>query len=299
VGTGKVDFSYEKGGDPLIAFHMDSAQKSLGAWKRNPPKNQVLDIFVFNLEIRRLAKVTHNLLDNSWYPNFTSDRHLVFSHHRTGQKFSSFRKASIKDLEWVDFEAVKSDPRRDRWVALGRLFYRACSDIDQVQSQFAELTARSLSRFQCEALLRTEWPRHQAKVGEDFRRDEKTMGTFFTTPADISEICAQAQEPKVQAPVRVIRGSGFQASQLAATSNPGADVLLAKCMNCHDAGRPQALQLQSAKSQPLLLRKISCRLSLPSSDPRHMPVGSSLSESEKKWLSVFFGTQFSAETCAP
>ena len=175
--TGKVSFSFD---NRLLAFHLAIFDEASVEIAKNPNDNWTSNVFVYDRQTRRIARITHNTAGNAYYPAFRRNGTLVYLfkplENRNGRySFVVADSARIRKwlpIRWYTQDCEAGDEACHRSLAIGALWGYTCSKHGtHLNPRLAALNTLSLDQALCRRLVSDKWSEHRDLVVEGALRN--------------------------------------------------------------------------------------------------------------------------------
>jgi len=274
--TGKVDFSYD---NSKIAFHVEdnySTEDATGFIKH--PTSNTSNIYVYDLESKKLDKVTSNIVGNSYYPSFLPDNTIAYIHVDPPTAKEAEPAYSIVISKVPGFSNIPSstsvsngfcdcEPKdKLKYLAVGQIvsFICAGNGFSGATGLGVVSIATNLTADQCKKVINDYWDKDFAESVilsiEEKKRTAEIEKLKTLTKEDLLAICPDESPHAISA----------KSGQVTAPKS---------CISCHGSTMPFIDFKKLSKTKPNyasskranLKDEILRRLQSDVNDPDHMP----------------------------
>jgi hypothetical protein len=172
--TPKIDFSYD---GKKVAFHLSAKPRGdKHGWINIMGANNTSDVFVYELETKKIQQITHNQNRNSYYPAFLPDGTIMhIDAEPIGNTWHSKYSIGVSKIEPTEreravlpCEVAKPETLQQR-LTIGRLLHGICKEYDDLlyDSEFRSskmyflLKASELKETDCRSVVESVWKKYE------------------------------------------------------------------------------------------------------------------------------------------
>lgn len=272
IAVGKADFSYD---NKRITFHTTSEHST--KYFETPGVDSNMNVYVFDLEAKKMAKITQNHRGvSSYYPVFKEDGTIVFS--EVSSSSNRFVRVDPKAANFIDYDPKRSSTEKTVGLFyIGNLFAKKCLSME-IDSSAAIAAAANITEKTCKSMVENLWNEYRQQIDVKVELD---LNRNALTKEQVMAACPKEQKSQLVQ-------SKVPESQVSASLHAGQKVMAQKCAICHGQFNVRSLSATTNISDAVkgeILKRIN------SEGNDKMPRSGVLTAEEKRLIAEFLATK--------